>query len=214
MLSFLQEDSYEDINGAERPDSESSEQVEQEEYLTVSARSESVRKGTYVLFVLFGIGMLGLWFMVRKSTPLAAVAGGEVSAERSQLDSALSRLGGDGPEMFGRTKEIVGRFYESSNVRQVGVDKLKKNPFEAEKFSHLLKQIHELEESEPASKGQQTAKFELLTICELQKGRCCMIGDEVLYEGDSMKGFEVSQIGEDFVKLQSQDGEITLEIER
>ena len=30
-----------------------------------------------------------------------------------------------------------------------------------------------------------------------------MIGDKILYEGDSIKGFKVRQIGDNFVKLES-----------
>ena len=214
MLSFLQDENFEEDKASECPEGSSAEQPkQQEEYLTVSARSENVRKGTYILFVLFGIGLLGLWFMVRKSTPQAAVAMSGISSEENQLDFALSRLGGEDAGMFGQTKEIVERFYESSAVRQVEVNKLKKNPFKAEKLSQCLKQIRQSEDIS-ASNMQLTSSFEHLSICQSQKGRSCMIGDEVLYEGDSIKDFKVEQIRDDFVKLQSADGEIILELQK
>ncbi len=223
MLSFLQDENIEENKASESPDAPASSDApaveqpkQQEEYLTVSARSENVRKGTYVLFVLFGIGLLGLWFMVKKSTPQSASAAIGISSEKDRLDSAMSRLDGDGAGMFGQTKEIVGRFYESSTIRQVEVNKLKKNPFKTEKLSYCLKQIRQSEELESLSAAnmQRTSSFELLSICESLKGRSCMIGDEVLYEGDSIKDFKVEQIGDDFVKLQSADGEIVLEIQK
>ena len=34
--------------------------------------------------------------------------------------------------------------------------------------------------------------------------KCCMIDDKILYEGDSIKGFKVRQIGDNFVKLEQE----------
>jgi len=34
------------------------------------------------------------------------------------------------------------------------------------------------------------------------RGNCCMIGSDILYEGDSVEGFKVRQIGDSLVKLE------------
>jgi len=39
-----------------------------------------------------------------------------------------------------------------------------------------------------------------------------MIDDKILYEGDSIKSFKVSQIGDSFVKLESEGTEILLKL--
>lgn len=57
------------------------------------------------------------------------------------------------------------------------------------------------------TKGVQ---LQLLSIMQSDQGDCCMIGDKILYEGDSIEGFKVSQIGDSFVKLETSDGEIVL----
>jgi hypothetical protein len=44
------------------------------------------------------------------------------------------------------------------------------------------------------------------------QGNCCMIDDRILYEGDSIEGFKVLQIGDSFVKLESDGVQITLKL--
>jgi hypothetical protein len=39
-----------------------------------------------------------------------------------------------------------------------------------------------------------------------------MINDEILYEGDPIGGFEVRQIGDNYVKLKCEDVEIVLKL--
>ena len=34
------------------------------------------------------------------------------------------------------------------------------------------------------------------------RGNCCMVGSDILYEGDSVEGFKVREIGDTFVKLE------------
>ena len=106
--------------------------------------------------------------------------------------------------------EIVKKFYEFSNVLQVEVNELSKNPFALEvqiakpetkpavekkpEIDYALVWRQEIE--------QKAQGFELLSIVQSDKGKCCMIGDVILRKGDSIQGFKVYQIGEDFVKLQ------------
>jgi hypothetical protein len=59
----------------------------------------------------------------------------------------------------------------------------------------------------------QTAKgvqLQLWSIMQTHQGNRCMIDDEILGEGDSIKGFKVVQIGDSFVKLESDGAEIVL----
>jgi preprotein translocase subunit SecG len=46
----------------------------EQEYLTVSSRSKQTRKSTIILAALFGIGILCLFIMIKKSAPDAASA--------------------------------------------------------------------------------------------------------------------------------------------
>lgn len=178
-------------------------------YLTVAEHGKRTRRSTIVLAVLFIAGLCCLWFMIQKSAPQSASAASG-DAEGNKIESAITRLTGVKSEVFGRMDEIVRKFYEFSDVLQVQVGELAKNPFKLELFTGDA-----AEESpgmgkidvEALWKQQIRQKAEGLGLSsimhsESEKGNCCMIGSSILYEGDSVQGFKVRQIGDDFVKLE------------
>ncbi len=59
---------------------------------------------------------------------------------------------------------------------------------------------------------QQTESMQLLSIIQSDEGNCCMIDDSILYEGDSIRSFKVSQISDSFVKLVSEGVETILKL--
>ncbi len=237
MLSFMREREPEDSSAKELPASskvltdsteESGEQGDTqrqqriangksqmanggvEEYLTVAAQNKNARKSTMLLAVLFGMGLLCLWFMIKKSTPQTAT-GAIISTEETQIEMAIARLTGVRSEMFNRMDEIVKKFYEFSDVQQVKVDELVKNPFKLEIFLVNAKEDSDTKEGDSLIGAdairqqqirQQAKSLKLLSIMQSGQGNCCMIDDKILYEGDSIKGFEVGQIGDSFVKLE------------
>ncbi|MHC4095007.1 MAG: hypothetical protein ACYSWZ_26685 [Planctomycetota bacterium] len=207
MLSFLREQGFGDSGGQETTNSsggeagdrrdlkspESSSEKEQQ-YLTVAAQGKDVRKMTMLLAVLFVIGLFCLLFMIRKSVPQSATAASD-SVEETQIETAIERITGFGSEMFKRMDQIVNKFYEFSDVEQVRVNELVKNPFEI----FLADAPEKPDSKEP---GRIRPDIQLSTILQTDEGYCCMIGDKIVYEGDTIKGFKVVQIGDDFVKLE------------
>jgi len=221
MLSFLREqgaieDSKKSIGQGHTPNAN-----EEQEYLTVATQDKNVRKSTILLAVLFGIGLLCLWFMIKKSTP-QTVAGADVNTEDKQIEIAIARLTGMSSEMFNRMDEIVKKFQEFSDVKQVRVNELVKNPFELEVFSGNLKGKFDAEESDfdidaermrrQQQLSQQAENMQLLSIMQSGQGNCCMIDDKILYVGDSIKDFKVCEISDTFVKLVSGDAEVILKL--
>ena len=181
-----------------------------EEYLTVSTRNKNARRSTMLLGVLFGIGLLCLWFMIKKSTPRTA-EGAVVSNEEAQIEMAITQLTGVRSEMFNRMDEIVKKFYEFSDVRQVKVNELVKNPFEQEIFLVNVQEISDNKEGDfdPDSEmirwqqmRERTEGMQLMSLMKSDAGNCCMIDERILYEGDTIKGFKVIQISDSFVKLE------------
>lgn len=179
-------------------------------YLTVAEHGKRTRKSTAMLAVLFIIGLLCLWFMIQKSSPQAASAASE-QTEGAQIEAAITRLTGVKSEVFGRMDEIVRKFYEFSDVLQVEVGELVKNPFCFQLFLAGVEEETEAVEMVPEvdvdmlwrQQIQQKAKdLELLSIMQTGRGSCCMIGSDIFYEGDSVEGFKVRQIGDSFVKLE------------
>lgn len=173
-----------------------------EQYLTVAVHGNSVRKTTILLAILFCLGLLCLWFMIKQSTPSAGVAA--VNTEETQLKKAIIELIGVKSEIFSRMDEIVKKFYEFSDVQQVKVNELAKNPFKLEMFLGNTDEIGiDIELLRQQQLKEQAMGMQLLSIMQsnTDKGSCCMIDDKILYEGDKIRGFEVRQISDSTVSL-------------
>lgn len=218
MLSFLREQGFKDSDAHETTKSsggragdgrglkspESSSEKEQQ-YLTVAAQGKDVRKMTMLLAILFVIGLLCLLFMIKKSVPQSAAAASD-NAEDGQIEKAIERLTGVGSEMFKRMDQIVNKFYEFSDVEQVLVKELVKNPFERKRF------LAEAPETTDRKAEEIKPGMQLLAICQTEQGNFCMIEEKILYEGDMIKGFKVSQISDTFVKLELEDVQVILNL--
>jgi len=217
MLSFLRDQgtleppngepvNHQAVESADHPAVQSSQQ----EYLTVSTQGKNVRKTTFLLAVLFSAGLFCLWFMIKSSSPPTASAA-VINADDGQIEKAITRLTGVRTEMFSRMGEIVKKFYEFSDVQQVGVGELAKNPFEYEIFWDNPAGISDSQKGDssfdPESMRQQqlrqeAANMRLLSIMATDSGDCCMIDEQVLYAGDTIGNFKVREIGDSFVKLE------------
>ena len=216
MLSFLRDQGNGDLP-AQQPDavsettpSEGAEKPQGQEYLTVAAHEKRTRKSTTLLAILFIMGLLCLGYMIKKSTPKVASAASDVT-EETQLEAAVSRLTGVKSEMSNSMDKIVNKFYEFSDVLQVKVGELVKNPFKLELVTANAEEEPRVEITVPdidtemvkqRQIRQKAKEMQLLSIMQSDLGKCCMIGDKILYEGDLIKDFKVRQIGDSFVKLE------------
>jgi hypothetical protein len=143
-----------------------------------------------------------------------------VSAEETKIEMAIAKLTGVRAEMYNRMDEIVGKFYEFSDVMQVQVNELIRNPFELEMFLASLRSKAKNNEKFDIDTEmlmqqqlrQQAGGMQLLCIMQSERGKCCMINDQILSEGGSIKGFKVVKIGDTAVTLQSEDIEIVLKL--
>ena len=218
MLSFLKEQRGEDPSSertSEAPGKPSAESQEQG-YVAVVAQEKNVRRTTYILATVFCIGILCLWFMAKKSTPQQAAAK-TTSPEETQIEKIIARFGGTRSEILSGTDEIVRKFHEFSDVEQVGVDELLKNPFKHDLFLDDLSGSDNqdwLSDEAGVMRQEQMARgMQLLSIMKSETGSCCMIDDKLLYEGDSIKSFKVCQIENNFVRLASEEMEVILKLE-
>jgi preprotein translocase subunit SecG len=214
MLSFLRDQSNVDLPG-QNPDSANeattgngAEKPQEQEFLTVAASKKRSRKSTIVLAVLFIIGLLCLGYMIKTSSPQAASAAPD-KTEETKLEAAIARLTGVKSEMFNGMDEVVNKFHDFSDVLQVKVGELVKNPFELETFSAKEEPLVEVKvpEIDASAARQQRVRqmakeMKLLSIMQSERGKCCMVGDKILYEGDSIKEFKVGQIGDSLVRLE------------
>jgi hypothetical protein len=212
MLSFMREQeppkaSDHPAAGPGLPNAPTSDAPEAQEYLTVTANSKSLRRSTMLVAVLVGIGLVCLLLMIRKSQPQAASAT-EGKSDQTKIEAAISRLTGVRSEMADRMDEIVKKFYEFSDVVQVKVSELAKNPFEVAGAMKELKAVAAVEDPQAQAElirrqrlEQQAKTLKLLSIMRSDQGDCCMINDQILRQGDSIEGFKIVRVGSNSVEL-------------
>jgi len=192
MLSYLKEEK--NVPASSKMEADGDSTTTAQDYMTVSGSGQKLKQTTLALAVLFGIGVLGIWLMVKKTTPASADA--QTAQDSSQLDQALAQLKTMQSEMDTQMNSVAGRFYHFTNVEQVAVDELKKNPFQlelnyasADNSSSSQKREQVQQEAQVLAMG-----LELWSITSTPKGMCCMIDDKVLYEGDTYRGMTVTKI--------------------
>lgn len=212
MLSFLRDQGNGDLPAQKpNPTGETTpgndvEKTKNQEYLTVASHEKRARKSTTLLAILFIAGLICLGYMIKKSTPKTATASSD-KTEDTQLEAAISRLTGIKSQMLDNVDGIVNTFNEFSDVLQVKVGELVKNPFKLEMVTNEEPRVEikvpeiDTEMAKQMRIRQQAKEMQLLSIMQSDRGKCCMIGDKILYEGDLIKNFKVHQIGKSFVKL-------------
>jgi hypothetical protein len=208
MLSFMQDKSRDDLMdntaGPESTDAEANEDQNGagQDYLAPAEHGKNAKRTTIILVILFTVGTLCIWFMIKKAAPRlvdAAMSPGEV-----QIENALAQLTGIKTQMHSRIDQMLGQFYQFADVEQVGVGQLKKNPFRQELYLSDLESLLNKEEKSPNIPTGDD--LQLWGILQTEQGNCCMINDKMLYEGDRIGGLEVVRITGRFVKLVSAGG--------
>ncbi|MBN2270339.1 MAG: hypothetical protein JXN61_06985 [Sedimentisphaerales bacterium] len=209
MLSFLREQGFDDLpaekNASAGKTSEGSQECDQD-FIAVSTTPGGVRRSTVALAVLLAAGLVCIWFMVKKTTPQFAGAASN-DANSSDIEQAIARITGAKTEIFGTMDDLVGKFNEFSDVPQVDVNELVKNPFELEtcvvgpaKEAGAFEQVDR--QAIRRQKAQEQAdKLNLLTIMQSEGKNSCMIDGRFFYEGDSIEDFTITQVAGNFVKL-------------
>jgi len=212
MLSFVREQEAGDSSACQSKGSDShggpASDDGAQEFLTVATNRSKLRKSTILVVILVAIGLVCLWFMIRKSQPQAASAK-QADEEEARLEVAIGRLTGVSSEMVDKMDRIVKKFYEFSDVFQVRVEDLVKDPFEAEVFAKEIEQ--EVLASEDAGARaalirqqrmrERASMLQFLSVMQSADGNACMINDRILRKGDTIEGFVVKRIGGDFVDL-------------
>lgn len=201
MRSFLQNKDSE----SQCPDADN--KLLAQEYFTASSRDKSARNTSYLVSVLFGISLLVLFLMIKENSPSTASAAIDGETEELQIEKAMARFVGVKSKMISRMGEIIGKFHEFSDVPQVDVDYLTKNPFQSERSADYLQQMGNLTDSGLGGGAtkleliQQANKLQLLSIMESNGKKCCMIEDKIFYVGDSVGAFLIDEIQDAFVRL-------------
>ena len=217
MLSFMRDQRGgaapgQATSGSGQPAMPTSDEAAPQEFLTVSTDSRSVRRSTILVAILIGIGLVCLWFMIRKSRPQAASA--QQADEEAKIESAITRLTGVRAEMATKINEIVRKFDEFSDVFQVEVGELSKDPFEMQSYMKDIPEEIPTEVDDAARAAmirqrqmqERARQLKLISVMQSDGSSSCMINDTILREGDLVGDFRVTTIGRDFVQLTWQSG--------
>ena len=211
MLSYLK-----DTNTAPATEAMENgpEQNASQQYLTVSGQDKKLRQNTIVLGLLFAVGGLGIWLMVQKITPKTVNAA--PNEEQLQLDTALAQLSAMQNEVDTHMTSVAGRFDQFSNVNQIAVEELKKNPFQLEAASDSDSNNTKLVKRQQLAQEAQRrlVGLELWSITSTPRGMCCMIGEKVLYENDEINGMTVQKIAPKSVTLDYQGVPVQLKMDQ
>jgi len=208
MLAYQQENESDNQQSQEKQEPSDNQQ---QQYLTVSSSEKNIRRNTVSLGVLFVIGLLCLIFMIKKSTPNSAIAQA-LDSGQVQIETAIANLSGTKAEMFSQMDEIVEKFEESLNVKQVDVEELTKNPFKYDLSAALGEQSDELKALLREQLLESSKDLQLLSIMADGGRKCCMIDDKILYEGDTIRDLKVVKISERSVELQSDETKVVLRL--
>jgi len=211
MLSYLKEGQKEVSAASEMPAGTDHSMSQQDDYLTVSGHGQKLRQSTLLLIVLFGVGVLGVWFMIKKTTPAQAAPKND---DQAQLETAIAQLSGMQSEMNSKMDSVVGRFYQSSSVGQIGVDELKKNPFKREVAGVQIETDQTRQKLLLEDRVRRLAAgLQLWSVNSTPRGVSCMINDKVLYVGDAINELTVKNIDKKSVELEQSGISIQLKID-
>lgn len=199
MLSFIKDQQQDNSGGPEM------QQTDQRDFLAPANNNKTVKQTTIMLMVLFTIGALCLWFMIKKTTPAQADAA--TNTEELQIEMAIAQLTGIKTEMNDSMGQIVEKFHQLSEVEQIAVSELKKNPFKRDTGLDSLQDAAKADSSRKLILRKQTEEkakqLKLWSIMASDKGGCCMINNSILYVGDTVDGFTVTAVKKQEVELES-----------
>jgi hypothetical protein len=220
MMDFLKQngDNLDKLNTRAK-DEHDAELGSDSSFVTTTSREKSIKNGTIVFIAVFCVSLGCLWVMIKKSTPQSASAG-TTSEDSMQIENAIAKVTGTKAEFFQGIDNVVSKFNEFSNVLQVKVNELQKNPFEHQKYS-ITSLSPEQEQMESAAERQRAIKdtlehgatgMQLLSIMKSPRGNSCMINDKMLGKGDMIDGWQVVAITDKSVELSAQGMRKTLKI--
>ena len=205
MLAFMKDQKLEDAT-VHNSSGNNPGGPEDQQHFTVATRQKHVRKSTYLLSMVFVAGLMSLIFMIKQSSPQKAEAG--IDETEAKVEVAIRQITGISTQMFDRMDQIVQEFYEFSNFQQVKVNELVKNPFAYDMSLGIPiatgNEGNDLIDA--AALMQQQARLrakelKLVSIIKSDTRSCCMINDQIVYQGGSIEGFKVEQITESTVVL-------------
>ncbi len=213
---------YEKTELSQNPNQDWNMPADTQESETLAAESShsSLQKATLLLFLAcaMGVGAMFIFGKVKKPAPPKQ----ETKAVEDRVDEALKKLVGKdqqnkAAEMFKNTEEMVKVFYDYPTNQQVGVDDLKRDPFERQQTQAKNTPPGESPDAVVAKLREELngklAGLRLQSILHQTNGKSrCLINGQIYSEGQKVETFEVRQITEGRVVLMAENMEFVLQM--
>jgi len=180
------------------------------------------RGGNLLLAGLFAAGIGCVYLLSLRKGP--AEAGAEQRASEIQVETVLASLGegpsGDIPAPKSKAGALVEAFYLQTRQRQIPIEKLWGNPFVYK--SPVVFDPVKPKAAKPAPPGKaktkpgsplaEARKLLLQSVLTGSQGRTAMISNNLLSEGQTIRGWTVSRIQSNQVILTLRDQKYVLEM--
>jgi hypothetical protein len=152
--------------------------------------------------------------MIRKAVPSSAAAAAQKKDEVAEIETAVAQLNGMQNEVSSQMKNVTARLNHLSEVGQIAVEDLRKNPFTRKELSA---QVNADDPAQKQFREEQTrekaAGLQLWSITASPDGTRCMINDKLLLTGDKIAGFSVKKIKTASVIVEQNGIEVELKME-
>jgi preprotein translocase subunit SecG len=165
-----------------------------DDYLTVAGHGQKLKQSTLILMAVFVVGGLGIWMMIRRAVPAVAAAAPQTN-EVAEIGTAIAQLNGMQSEVNNQMKSVTARLNHLSEVGQIAVEDLRKNPFTREMSSGLTNAGDATQKQFFEEQARRNAAgLQLWTITASPRGVSCMINEKLLRKGDVVEGFTIREI--------------------
>ncbi len=183
-------------------------QQEKAEIIEPAVQEKNVRLTTFILLAAIAAVLATIWLIHKKAAPAKTIAA--TGDQQMAIETAIVQLTGMSTENVCQVDQLVKKFYEFADFGQVDPKQFRRNPFNFySAASDMATDPCALKENDSGIKSN-AQKMQLQSILQSKYGNCCMIDDTLLYKGDKINGFEVAEIGADFVRLARQGHNETL----
>jgi len=175
-------------------------------------RKLPINAANLMLAALFAAGILCLYLLSLRIGPETASA--EQQAVTAQVNAALEQMQIPKHERNSETDQVVNTFYYQAKQRQIPISELSGNPF----VYHPVSRKNDAGPSRPGQNGDPTEinafdavkQLTLQSVLKGSNGAMAMISNDVLAEGQTVKGWTIKAIKTREVLLTRDGMEYTL----
>jgi len=178
-----------------------------QDFLVPSSSGKKVKYSTMILGVVFLVGAASLFLMIKKIGPADAQAG--LSQDDLKIESAIQKLSGSKAAITGKMNAIVDRISRLTDLDQVSVEDLKRNPFVLDNSFGGVDVSDLIDKKRTGDEG-----LSLWSIMDSGDQMRCIINGRAYNVGDQVGDYSVKSITDKYVELDAGESVLVLRISK